>query len=367
MESVVNPTILPYYSGKKVFVTGHTGFKGTWFTGLLQMAGARIKGYALAPESAPSLFTAMAPGLKLENVIADIRDNKKLQEAIHTFQPDFVFHLAAQALVRRSYEIPAETFDVNVTGTANLLEAVNMLDRKCTVVVITTDKVYENKEAHHYYNENDRLGGYDPYSASKAATEIVVSSFRNSFFPLSAFSSHQKAIASARAGNVIGGGDWNKDRIIPDIIRALKANEPVDVRNPNAVRPWQHVLEPLNGYLLLGMLLDMDPVKYSGAYNFGPLPEDHLAVKDLVEIAISCWGESALPGAQASWVNRSDATAVHEAGLLKLDISKARQVLNWQPALSSKKAIELTIDWYKQNAGNVFEYTMQQIKNFGQL
>lgn len=357
MEKVVNSTAA-YYRGKKVFVTGHTGFKGAWFISWLQLSGALVKGYALAPDE-DSLFNIVAPHLQFEQVIADIRDTVSLQEALQSFQPDFIFHLAAQALVRRSYEIPAETFDVNVVGTANVLEAVKSLEKKCTVVIVTTDKVYENHETDHHYTETDTLGGYDPYSASKAATEIVVSSFRNAFFPLSKYAVHQKALISARAGNVIGGGDWSRDRLIPDIVRSLISQSLIEVRNPEAIRPWQHVLEPLGGYLLAGMLLDRDPQTYSGAYNFGPLPEDHLPVKTLVETAIASWGIG-------GWVNRHDATAAHEAGLLKLDISKAKTVLGWQPKLASKKAVEWTIDWYKQPAANKYAFTLEQIKNYVQ-
>lgn len=359
MESVVNQNSLSYYKGKKVFVTGHTGFKGAWLICWLHLLGANIKGYALEAEDEKGLFTTIEKEIKFENVFADIRDKEKLQTAIQNFQPDFIFHLAAQALVRRSYEIPAETFEINAIGTANLLEAVSKLSNKCTVIVITTDKVYENREINYHYKETDELGGYDPYSASKAATEIVVSSFRNSFFNPQKYSTHQKAVASVRAGNVIGGGDWNKDRIIPDIIRSLIAVEPVAVRNPNAVRPWQHVLEPLSGYLMLGILMDKDAGRFSGAYNFGPLPDDHLSVKELVTIALDCWGSG-------NWLDNADATQPHEAGLLQLDISKAKKELNWQPKLGSKEAVRWTIDWYKQNGENIFEYSVQQIKNYQQ-
>jgi CDP-glucose 4,6-dehydratase len=359
MEGLVNQSIASYYKDKKIFVTGHTGFKGTWFITWLHMLGAKIKGYSLAPEDHNSFFNTISGQIEFENVFADIRDTKRLQKEIDSFQPDFIFHLAAQALVRRSYQIPAETFEVNAVGTANLLEAVNKLPGKCTVIVITTDKVYENKEIDYHYKEEDVLGGYDPYSASKAATEIVVSSFRNSFFNIKNYSIHQKAIISARAGNVIGGGDRSADRIIPDIIRALENDQPVDVRNPAAVRPWQHVLEPLGGYLLAAMLLDKDAEKFSGAYNFGPLPNDHLPVKDLVQTAIACWGKG-------EWIDRSDASQPHEAGLLQLDITKAKKILNWQPNLNSAAAIEWTINWYKQEEGNVFDFTLQQIKNYQQ-
>ena len=367
MEDVVKHSVEAYYSGKKVFVTGHTGFKGAWFITWLCLAGANVKGYALTPEEEHSLYNRIAPSLEIESEIADIRDRQKLKAAIVDFQPDFVFHLAAQALVRRSYEIPAETFEVNIVGTANLLEAVNALHKKCSVIVITTDKVYENKEINYHYKEEDILGGYDPYSASKAATEIVVSSFRNSFFPLDEFASHQKALASARAGNVIGGGDWSKDRIIPDIIRSLQVGIPIEVRNPCSIRPWQHVLEPLSGYLLLGMLLDQNPIKYSGAYNFGPQPNDHLPVKDLVEFAIAFWKNGDPDSLEAGWIDRSVASSPHEAGLLKLDISKATMVLQWQPWLTSKQAIEWTISWYKQQADNVIDYTKQQIETYRHL
>ena len=347
-----------HYNNRKVFVTGHTGFKGSWFITWLHLSGAEIKGYALK-EDEKSLFNTIFSYLNFENVIADIRDKEKLKTEILNFQPDFIFHFAAQSLVRRSYEIPAETFEVNVTGTANLLEAVISLKNKCTVIVVTTDKVYENKETSRYYKETDVLGGYDPYSASKACTETVVNSFRNSFFNTDKYNNHQKAIATVRAGNVIGGGDWNRDRIIPDIIRSLSANHPVGVRNQNAIRPWQHILEPLSGYLLLGILLHENPRRFSGAYNFGPGANDHLPVKQLVEIAISRWGNG-------TWVDTSDDKHPHEAGLLQLDISKAMNELNWKPKLNSKEAIDWTIDWYKQADKNKFDYTLMQIKNYQQ-
>ena len=365
METVVNETIASYYKGKKIFVTGHTGFKGAWLIAWLHLLGAKVKGYALPPEEEGNLFSILSPSLHMESVIADIRDTKKLNEAIAGFQPDMVFHLAAQALVRRSYEIPAETFEVNTVGTANLLEAVRLLKKKCTVIIVTTDKVYENKETDYHYKEDDVLGGHDPYSASKAAAEIVVSSFRDSFFPPEKYAVHQKAIASVRAGNVIGGGDWNRDRIIPDIVRSLSAGQPVAVRNPAAVRPWQHVLEPLGAYLLTGMLLDTDAAKYSGAYNFGPMPEDHLPVKALVETAITYWASGSLPAGQPGWTDQSDASAPHEAGLLKLDISKAKKILDWQPKLNSREAIEWTMAWYRQQE-NIADYTLKQINDYQQ-
>jgi CDP-glucose 4,6-dehydratase len=356
-DLVMQDQLFSYYKDKKVFITGHTGFKGAWLMACLHLAGAKIKGYALAPEYENGLFNLLTPLQIAESVIADIRDKERLQKEIDSFQPDFIFHLAAQPLVRRSYEIPAETFEINVAGTANLLQTVLHLKSKCTVVVVTTDKVYENKEQDILYKEDDVLGGYDPYSASKACTELVISSFRNSFFNTSKYAQHHKAIASARAGNVIGGGDWSNARIIPDIIRSLQEKQNIEVRNPTAVRPWQHVLEPLSGYLQLAMLLDKDPLHYSKAYNFGPLPGDHLSVKELVEEAIKSWGNG-------SWSDASDPAQPHEAGLLKLDITRVKNELKWDPKLSAKNAIAWTLDWYKQPHNKQADFSFQQIKDY---
>ena len=356
MENLVTLTELhQYYQGKKVFVTGHTGFKGAWLMACLQLAGAQVKGYALPPEYKEGLFNRLGDLPGVSSVFADIRDRQRLREELLNFQPDYIFHLAAQPLVRRSYEIPAETFDVNVTGTANLLEAATTLDRPCSVVVITTDKVYENKETGALYRETDALGGYDPYSASKACTELVVASFRSSFFNTRKVQG--KGLASARAGNVIGGGDYSRDRIIPDIVRALQRDLPIEVRNPASVRPWQHVLEPVGGYLRLGGLLYKDPTLYSSAYNFGPLPEGHLSVRELVDAAISVWGKG-------SWSDGSVAGAPHEAGLLHLDISRAGQQLQWVPHLNAHEAIRWTLEWYRQPAAQQSAYTIQQIKSY---
>ena len=345
------------YSGKKVFITGHTGFKGSWLTAVLHELGAECRGYALPPEDERQLFCRLSPLSLIDSIEADIREQQRLKEALTGFEPDFVFHLAAQPLVRRSYEVPVETFEVNVTGTAIVLEAVRALKKKCTVVVITTDKVYENKEQDVLYSEADMLGGYDPYSTSKACAELVVSSYRRSFFDPARIGAHGKSVATARAGNVIGGGDWSRDRILPDIVRALEKGETIDVRNPSAVRPWQHVLEPLIGYLLLGSLLDCEPVRYSNAYNFGPLPEGHLTVSQLVTTAIEAWGAG-------EWKDVSTTGAVHEAGLLKLDIARALKKLGWQPKLDARKAIQWTIEWYKRPAGEQAAFTFRQIKSY---
>jgi len=360
MESLVSQnTLEKIYRGKRVFVTGHTGFKGAWFITWLHLLGAEIKGYSLASETEESIYNLIAPYVSHTSVIADIRDKAKLEKEILDFNPDFIFHFAAQALVRRSYRMPSETFDVNVVGTANILESIIPLQHKCTVIIITTDKVYENKEKQIPFIETDRLGGHDPYSASKACTEIVVQSFSKSFFNKDKFEDHHKTIASARAGNVIGGGDWNADRIVPDIVKHLKEGKKIPVRNPDAIRPWQHVLEPIGGYLLAAGVLNENE-NLARAYNFGPEIQDHLKVKDLVKIAIDCWESG-------EWLDVSDKNQPHEAGILKLNISLAKAELNWQPKLDSKLAIKWTIDWYRQKKSNLYDFTLQQIKNYQSL
>ncbi len=348
------------YRGKKVFITGHTGFKGSWLITWLHLLGAEVKGYALAPENEFDLYNQLKADEFCHSVIADIRDAERLKKEILNFQPDIIFHLAAQPLVRLSYEIPVDTFAINALGTAHVLEALRWLDKPCAALMITTDKVYHNQERHYYYKEDDRLGGYDPYSASKAAAEIVIDSYRNSFFNPAQYAKHQKSIAAARAGNVIGGGDWAKDRIIPDIVKALSANETIQVRNPNAVRPWQHVLEPLNGYLTLTAKQLEDPVNFSDAYNFGPHPADNLTVLQIVEEAIAIWGSGTYHLPQII-------DAPHEAGLLQLDISKATNKLNWAPKYSANSAIGKTIQWYKRlqdDSNTAIELMCEDIKSF---
>jgi len=283
-----------------------------------------------------------------------------LIKAITGFKPDFVFHLAAQPLVRRSYEIPAYTFEVNAIGTASVLDGIRQMEGECKAIMITTDKVYHNYEWIYPYRENDRLGGYDPYSASKACTELVIDSYRNSFFNLAEYADHQKAIAVGRAGNVIGGGDWSKDRLLPDIAVAISQNKEVIIRNPASVRPWQHVLEPLSGYLLLGSKLADEPEKFAQAYNLGPYADDTLTVEQMVKLAIREWG-------QGEYKYIASNANPHEAGLLKLDISKATAELGYKPVTNAPEAVKLTIDWYKNHYNKTLpdsEFTEIQINDF---
>lgn len=348
------------YSGKKVFVTGHTGFKGAWLIKMLSLLGASIKGYALASEHQDDLYNLIDGDKLVTSVIGDLRDRELLQKELISFAPDFIFHLAAQPLVRLSYDIPYETFEVNALGSASLLDAVRTLKNACNIILITTDKVYHNNEWEYPYREGDRLGGYDPYSASKACTELVIDSYKNSFFNPAQYAQHGKAIAVARAGNVIGGGDWAKDRLIPDIVLSLYKDTEIIIRNPNAVRPWQHVLEPLSGYLLLGEKLSSAPMIYNQAYNFGPLSADTLSVEEMVKAAIATWGAG-------SYQVTQPANAPHEAGLLRLDISRAQQHLKWKPRYNSSEALDKTIAWYrsfKTDRASIAFYTEQQIMSF---
>jgi CDP-glucose 4,6-dehydratase len=346
-----------YFRNKKVFITGHTGFKGTWLCLWLEMMGAKVKGYALKPED-PSLFRQVKKNLKVDSVIADIRNAERIKKEITAFKADYIFHLAAQPLVRESYEIPLETFDVNTIGTAHVLDALKALSNKCVCIIVTTDKVYRNIEKDYAYKESDKLGGYDPYSASKAAAEIVTESYRLSFFNPAAFKRHRKAVASGRAGNVIGGGDYAKDRIVPDIIRALESSKPVEVRNPAAIRPWQHVLEPLGGYLTLAAKLWESPEKFATSYNFGPRLNDTFTVEELVDKALKSWpsGKYKFAGSKGH---------PHEAGLLKLDIRKAKSDLGWQPRWTAGKAIDRTIGWYRNiESKSAFDRCMTDIAEY---
>lgn len=358
MENMVNfEKLKETYNQKKVFVTGHTGFKGAWLLKTLSLLGADLKGYSLAPNTKNDLFNLIKGDQLCNSVIADIRNKQQLEKEVLNFQPDFIFHLAAQPLVRLSYEIPAETFEVNVIGTANLLDSIKLLTKKCTVIIITTDKVYYNHEWPYPYRENDRLGGYDPYSASKACAELLIDSYRKSFFNLSFYEKHFKAIAVARAGNVIGGGDWSADRLIPDIVTSLYEDKVITIRNPKAIRPWQHVIEPVIGYLLLGLKLEKEPLKFSDAFNFGPESENTLSVEEMVQLAINEWGSG-------HFKIKTENNQLHEAGILKLEISKAKSELNWKPVMRAEIAIKNTILWYNKfrtNKNNIDTFTTQFI------
>ncbi len=346
------------FNGKRVFLTGHTGFKGAWLLQILQWLGADVKGYALKPEKDNDLYSQInGDKLCFESVTADLRDLEKLHGELVRFEPHFVFHLAAQSLVRRSYDKPLDTFLVNTQGTVNMLEALRNMTTACVALMITTDKVYENPERGLPFNEDDKLGGYDPYSASKAAAEIVIESYRRSFFDPFKYSSHKKAIASVRAGNVIGGGDYSDDRIIPDIVRALEFGEAVTLRNPMSVRPWQHVLEPLGAYLLLAAKMSEDPLKYSSAFNFGPHAYDVLTVEELTKIFFHHFGAG-------EFQVMEDEISPHEAKLLLLDNTKAKQLLGWQPQLDAVTSIRWTAEWYSDKEHSAHEKCMRQIKTY---
>lgn len=348
-----------YYWNKKIFLTGHTGFKGSWMLVLLNALGARVTGFALEPEHGDDLYPAIGGDGLCRSIIADIRNAEALSRAVEEAQPDVIFHFAAQALVRDSYRIPLETFDTNVMGSVHVLEALRKLAKPCNAVMITTDKVYENREWEFHYRESDRLGGFDPYSSSKAAAEIAIASYQKAFFDPARSSEHAKAVASARGGNVIGGGDRAEDRIIPDLVRALSKNEKLVIRNPRSIRPWQHVLELLYGYLLLGMRLHHDPRSIQGSYNFGPLMDDEMNVEDLVKVAIRVWGSG-------GYLHLPDEKNLHEAGILRLDIEKAQTVLDWHPRWRSEEAVEKTMSWYRKisEGGNALACCREQIQEY---
>ena len=349
VEEVVKPQ---FWSGKRVFVTGHTGFKGAWLALWLASLGTRVAGYALQPPSSPSLWALVEAKAGIASTIADIRDLEALAKAIESFQPDIVFHLAAQSLVRPSYEDPVGTYATNVMGTVHVLEAVRKAGGVRALVNVTSDKCYENLETGQAYSESDPMGGRDPYSSSKGCAELVTAAYRASF-PGGA------AIASARAGNVIGGGDWAQDRIVPDIVRAAVAGKAVQVRNPRAVRPWQHVLEPVAGYLELAERLHDAPATFSGGWNFGPDEKDAVPVEKVVSTFTRLWGPP------ASWA-ADQGEHPHEAHFLKLDSSKARSRLGWKPRLGLQLALEWTVGWYKTQAqgADARQLTLAQIERY---
>ena len=336
VEDLVNP-----WRGRRVFLTGHTGFKGGWLAIWLAAKGAKVRGYALDPSTKPNLFSLASVADVLDDNRGDIRDYPKLEASLTDFGPEVVFHLAAQPLVRRSYADPLGTFATNVMGTAHVLEVVRNCSSVRAVVVITTDKCYENHETGQAYRESDPLGGHDPYSSSKACAEIVAAAYRQSYFFTTGQKAQRVAIATARAGNVIGGGDWSEDRLIPDLIRGFDSGKPVLIRHPGAIRPWQHVLEPLHGYILLAEQLLAGRVEAASAFNFGPGDAEEWPVERIATRLASMWGHG------ASWT--SDASPnVHEAQSLHLDSGKARAILGWQPRLKVETAIEWTLNWYRR-------------------
>lgn len=343
-----------FWKDKRVFITGHTGFKGSWLSIWLTEMGAIVKGYSLKPSTNPNLFDVTNISSYLESEIGDIRDYNKLKSSIHSFSPEIILHLAAQPLVRDSYENPLYTYETNVMGTANLLQASRNLSSLKSIVIVTTDKCYENKEWEWGYRENEAMGGYDPYSSSKGCAELVTSAFRRSFFQET-----EVYIASARAGNVIGGGDWSKDRLVPDLLKSYNNGKQVLIRNPKATRPWQHVIEPLNGYLILAEELYRHGKLFAESFNFGPRDEDCQSVESILTYINNYWNEC--PG----W-KLDDERNPHEARFLKLDISKAKYKLNWVPKWNIETTIKKILDWNKafHNNENMLEYCIEEIKSY---
>ncbi|MBB3117527.1 CDP-glucose 4,6-dehydratase [Massilia violacea] len=354
----MNPS---FWQGKRVFLTGHTGFKGSWLSLWLQALGAEVSGFALAPPSQPSLFEAARVGQGMQSAIGDIRDAEALRAALQAARPQIVIHMAAQALVRYSYAHPVETYATNVMGLVNLFEAVRATPGIKAVVNVTSDKCYENKEWPWGYRENEAMGGYDPYSNSKACAELVTSAYRNSYFNPAQYAQHGVALGSGRAGNVIGGGDWAEDRLIPDMMRAIAAGQAVRIRSPHAIRPWQHVLEPLSGYLSLAEHLYLHGAEYAEGFNFGPHDTDARPVEWIISRLCASWGEG------ASW-ELDGAPQPHEATYLKLDCSKARGRLHWQPRWHLGQTIDHIVAWHKAHARqeDMRAFTLAQIHDYQQ-
>jgi CDP-glucose 4,6-dehydratase len=345
-----------FWKGRKVLVTGHTGFKGSWLALWLRDLGADVAGIALEPPSEPSLFEIARIADGIDDHRMDVRNFADVNRAVQQCQPSVVFHLAAQALVRQGYETPLETYDTNVMGTANVLEAIRQCPSVRAAVIVTSDKCYENRETNHAYGEDEPLGGYDPYSSSKACAEIVTSAYRRSFL-----ASGHAAVATVRAGNVIGGGDWAKDRLVPDLMRAFARRDAASIRNPHAVRPWQHVLEPLGGCMTLARRLADEGQPFATAWNFGPDAGGARTVREIVEIAAANWGTG------ARWVLDSG-DQLHEANLLSLDARKARDGLQWKPHWSLDDSVRETVDWYRAYVDGVDmrDFTLQQIRRFSE-
>ena len=348
-----------FWKNKRVFITGHTGFKGGWLSHWLSELGANITGYSLEPITSPNLYSYTKLDSTIKSIIGDIRDTVLLKESLEKSKPEIIFHLAAQPLVRESYSDPIETLTTNVIGTANLLEHARKLNHLCSVVNITTDKCYENNEWFWSYRENEPLGGQDPYSASKACSEIISNAYRKSFFNPEG----DVFMATARAGNVIGGGDWSADRLVPDIIEAYSKDHPVKIRNPNSIRPWQHVLEPIRGYLMLAEKLYTEGEKFAEAWNFGPNETDAKSVKFISEKLSKFWNIK-----EPCWIAQ-DGDHPHEAKYLKLDISKAKHKLGWSPILNLERSLELTATWHKEISKGIdpTDVTLKQISEYQSL
>lgn len=342
------------YKNKRVFITGHSGFKGGWLTLWLSSLGADVMGYSLEPNTEPAIYNVLDLGKKCKSVFGNILDKEKLEKSINEFKPDIVLHMAAQPLVRLSYSEPVITYETNVIGSLNVLEAARKCSSVKAFVNVTTDKCYENKEVERGYKEDEPMGGHDMYSSSKGCVEIMASSYRRSFLQ----GGKPYAMACARAGNVIGGGDWASDRLIPDCVRFINENKPIEIRNPIAVRPWQHVLEPLSGYLLLGKKLLQSGEKYAQGFNFGPHEDCILTVADVAQKVVKYYGKGEVVIGE-----KSD---LHEANLLMLNVEKAEKVLGWTPTYSADEAIKETIEWYKRfyNNEEMIEFTVNQIKSF---
>jgi CDP-glucose 4,6-dehydratase len=356
VEGVVGE--MDFWKGKKVLVTGHTGFKGSWFSLWLKELGAEVIGYSLEPPTQPNLFTIAQISEGMVSIRGDIRNSEYLKKAVKKHKPEFVFHFAAQPLVRKSYASPIETFETNVIGTVNLLNAVRFSDNTRVVINVTSDKCYQNKEWVWGYRETDAIGGNDPYSCSKGCSELITNSFRKSFFDASGV-----AVASVRAGNVIGGGDWAEDRLVPDAIKALICDKQPIIRNPNAIRPWQYVLEPLKGYLILAEKMWKDSRRFSGAWNFGPEDENSITVKDLIGMLIKIWGD--IP---PNWC-LDDNSNLYESNTLKLDCSKSKTYLGWKSVLGIEETLKRTVRWYAEYIDNqdMRNVTIDQIKSYEKL
>ena len=349
-----------FWRGKRVFLTGHTGFKGSWLALWLEARGAIVRGYALDPSTEPSLHALAQGRSAADSVIGDVRDLGALRGAMHHFAPEVVFHLAAQPLVRRSYIDPVETYSTNVMGTVHLLEAARTCGSVRAILVVTSDKCYENREWQWGYRENEPMGGYDPYSNSKGCSELVVASYRSSFFNEDRHAEHGVALATARAGNVIGGGDWSEDRLVPDLLRAFAEGRTADIRNPHAIRPWQHVLEPLRGYMMLAERLFNDGPAWAEPWNFGPADSDARPVSWIADRLVDLWG------GDAKWRNGAQANQPHEANWLKLDCSKARQTLGWGPRWDLRTSLGAIVDWQRAwlDGRDMADVTLEQIEKY---